>query len=204
MASIPAGNYVPFFKATATSRTIAVRAFLLDAVPVSRDQYLDFVLHSDAWSKSRVPALFAEPTYLADWPSDQDSGPTAGNLPITYVSWFAARAYCAFRGNRLPTLAEWEMASATPSGRRLLHLPENGGAADATAQETLDEWILDFNSTLVSGRSIDQPSDLFCGAGARANDASDYAAFSRYAFRSSLRASFALRRLSFRCARDAP
>jgi formylglycine-generating enzyme required for sulfatase activity len=204
MVSIGAGNYLPFYKATTTSKTISVHGFLLDAAPVSRDQYLDFVLHSEAWARSRVPALFAEPTYLADWPGDYDSGPTAGSLPITHVSWFAARAYCAFHRKRLPTLAEWEMTSATQSGRRLLELSGANVGADANIREALHEWIADFNSTLVSGRSLDQPSDLFCGAGARANDASDYAAFSRYAFRSSLRANFALRRLGFRCARDAP
>ena len=44
---------------------------------------------------------------------------------------------------------------------------------------------------------------LFCGAGAAASiDPSDYAAFMRYALRSSYRAHYTMTSLGFRCARD--
>ncbi|MBW2528932.1 MAG: SUMF1/EgtB/PvdO family nonheme iron enzyme [Deltaproteobacteria bacterium] len=39
----------------------------------------------------------------------RQSGKTA--LPITCVTWTAAQKYCAFRGWRLPTEAEWEVAA---------------------------------------------------------------------------------------------
>ena len=67
------------------------------------------------------------------------------------------------------------------------------------------EWTLDFNSLPVASGSQEDGSgaSLFCGAGARARDARDYTAFLRYAFRSSLKASYTLKNLGFRCAKDA-
>lgn len=66
------------------------------------------------------------------------------------------------------------------------------------------EWVLDFNDAVLAFESAGD-GNRFCGAGgARARDATDFAAFERAAFRSSLRASFAVKNLGFRCAADAP
>jgi sulfatase modifying factor 1 len=66
------------------------------------------------------------------------------------------------------------------------------------------EWTFDFNSFFVTSdnrQDGDQSKNLFCGNSAtNAKNKEDYAAFMRYAMRSSLSASFNLTTLGFRCA----
>ena len=149
--------------------------------------------------------------------------------PVIAVSWFAAKAYCESQNKRLPTVAEWEhVASASETSIRGSHDPDyNQGILAWYGRPTTQrvgrrdqsvpniwgvkdmhgliwEWTEDFNSALVSGESrADSNLDkgLFCGAGAAGSaDPSNYAAFMRFGFRSSLKADFSLSNLGFRCA----
>ncbi|SLJ84784.1 formylglycine-generating enzyme family protein [Psychrobacter sp. DAB_AL43B] len=68
------------------------------------------------------------------------------------------------------------------------------------------EWTENFNNSLVTGESRSDSNlnqQMFCGSGAAgAVDPSDYAAFMRYGFRSSLEAKYTVSSLGFRCASD--
>ncbi len=151
------------------------------------------------------------------------------DFPVVNVSWFAANSYCRAFSKKLPSIAQWEYVARasefSPEGfrepgyqQRILNWyahhgrPENNpvGHSPANYWGIYDlhgmvwEWTVDFNSALVSGESrADSSIDkkLYCAAGSvNAADPSDYAAFMRYAFRSSLSARYAMSNLGFRCA----
>jgi formylglycine-generating enzyme required for sulfatase activity len=78
------------------ARTVFVSAFAIDRTEVSREAYEKCVL---AGACDDAPLAF---------PSPDSNRPQA---PITFVTWSDAHRYCAFRGERLPTEAEWEKAA---------------------------------------------------------------------------------------------
>jgi formylglycine-generating enzyme required for sulfatase activity len=190
----------------------SVDAFLIDERPVTRGEFLAFVLRRPAWRKSGVEPLFAERAYLGDWRADLEPGESSLDRPVTFVSWFAAKAYCECQGKRLPTVIEWEWAAggeATSNRTATAPFRFAMGTSSSDLGPSLRfgdvwEWTQDFNSVLISGRSdTGSGSSLFCGDGYRANDARDYAGFLRHSFRASLKAGYTLRNLGFRCAKDA-
>lgn len=227
---IPAGSYAPLLRTKDEPERIAVAAFWLDARQVTNADFLEFVRAHPQWRRSVVSPLFADTGYLGDWLGDLELGPRApAGAPVVRVSWFAARAFAKSQGKRLPTTSEWERAAsagfstetgATEPGFAAnvlawftrptpAALPDAGtGRANFFGARDLFglvwEWVDDFNSMMVTGESRADTGlerDLFCGAGAAgARDPSDYAAFMRAAFRSSLRANYAVPNLGFRCA----
>jgi len=244
MARIPGGVYRPLYRQpvrdagrdTVVRRVVSERlpAFDLDRRPVTNAQFLAFVREHPQWRRSRVSRLFADESYLRHWRGDLDPGPGApAASPVVHVSWFAARAYAAAHGKRLPTVAEWELAGAADERRRDARsdpafldrlrgwyarplpavLPAVGtGFRNLWGVEDMHglvwEWTLDFNSALVSGESRADAAlerSLYCGAGASgAADFADYAAFMRFAHRASLEARYTSAGLGFRCARAVP
>ena len=232
MVHIPAGSYEPILRGKDELERVPVAAFLLDERPVTNAEFLEFVRANPKWRRAAVGPLFADTGYLGDWAGDLELGPSVpADAPVVRVSWFAARAYAASRGKRLPTTAEWERAAAvgftqeegrTELGFRAAALawfskpgaqplpaagsgrPNLNGARDLLT--LVWEWVSDFNPALVTGESrADTGLDrtLFCGAGAvGARDLENYPAFMRAGMRSSLRASYVVPNLGFRCAMD--
>jgi len=230
MVRLPGGRYVPFYPVK-DEAPIRVAPFLLDVVPVTNAEFLEFVRSESRWQRSKVSRLFADEAYLSSWAGDLDLGhDVLPDRPATFVSWFAASAYCRSRGARLPTEAEWELAAAPPAEdaaaraatrNRILAfyarprgpLPRIGSTpANAWGVRDLHgviwEWVEDFNASLVASDNRadrDRALEDICGGGAAGSaDSTDYPTFMRVALRSSLKATYALHHLGFRCARSIP
>ncbi|MFN8366297.1 MAG: formylglycine-generating enzyme family protein [Candidatus Kapaibacterium sp.] len=234
MIRIPFGVYKPLYKDDSLASSIPVQSFFLDATPVTNREYLLFVKANPQWKRSSVKRLFADSAYLQHWQSDETLGNNAPEKsPVVCVSWYAAKAYCAWKGKRLPTVAEWEYVASVSENtidgysdpaflKRILEwyskpTPHVLPVIKTTSKNMFGvydmhgliwEWTSDFNSILVSGESRGDTGlerDLFCGSGSlRSSDFKNYAAFMRYAFRGSLSANYTTASLGFRCAKDAP
>jgi formylglycine-generating enzyme required for sulfatase activity len=80
----------------------SVDAFYIDRTEVTNDAYYRYTVATGApppvhWQGPAPPAVL-------------------GKHPVTYVSWYDARDYCAWRGKRLPTEFEWEKAARGTDG----------------------------------------------------------------------------------------
>jgi len=207
LVPVPSAPFRPFFKGGGAATTVS--AFRIAGAPVTRADFLSFLKCYPQWRRSRATAALSEAAYLSDFKSDLDPGSASLEAPVSFVSWFAARAFCASMGLRLPTTVEWERALGNDADRVGAGDSAAGGFAFAMGQPAADlpatrlrtrgvwEWTSDFNSAPEAAGA-----SQFCGDGVRSNAPSDYAAFLRYSFRSSLKAGYALKNLGFRCARD--
>ena len=225
--SVGPSTYRPMFPASPGEREVNVARFALDRTAVTNADFLAFVRAKPAWRRDRVKALLADDHYLAHWSGPDSLGSARLQAPVVRVSWFAARAYCAWRGGRLPLEKEWELAAIADEKRRDAStdpafqarilawytelapavLPDVGRTTNAWGVQDMHglvwEWIEDFGGALVETDSRNPQRARFCGgAAANAKDGAAYATFMRIAFRSSLQASFTTAALGFRCAYD--
>ena len=102
MIHIPGGDYKPLYAKEAKPRKTP--PYFLATAPVTNGEFLAFVKEHPEWQRSEVPREMADLNYLRHWAGDLEIGPESAkqqDAPVTYVSWFAARAYCAARGQRL-------------------------------------------------------------------------------------------------------
>ncbi len=198
------------------ARSVPVARYLLDVRPVTNEQYLAFVRRDRRWLRGSVPRLLADAGYLSGWKGPLELAAVDPRAPVTWVSWFAARAYCQSQGKRLATTAEWELAAEGADAASILawyaqtapsRLGPVGGPPNRLGIRDLHglvwEWVEDFGSAMI-GADARAPGE-FCGAGgASARDPSDYASFMRFAFRGSLEGTHTIAALGFRCAKDLP
>jgi formylglycine-generating enzyme len=229
MVKIPGGQYTPFFS-DVPGKSTAIKPFYLDIKAVTNAEFLLFVKANPRWAKSKVSIIFADNSYLKHWKGDfpnEDNFSKIKDGPVTNISWYAATAYARWKEKRLPTLNEWEYVGniaasndTRPIEKIILEwyskptpavLPPVGSTFKNKfnvydMHGLIWEWVSDFNSIIMTGDSRSNSAinrDLFCASGALgAVDKENYAAFMRFAFRSSLQGKYTVSNLGFRCASD--
>jgi formylglycine-generating enzyme len=109
--------------------TVDLDSFYIDKQLVTNAQFKEFIDRNPAWSKDGIDRILHNGSYLEDWTGNRYP---EGKLdhPVVNVSWYAAVAYCQWRGKRLPTEAEWEFAARSKMERPLFPWGDEG--ADIT------------------------------------------------------------------------
>ncbi len=225
MITVDGGHYSPIL---GKKRDVTVNGFLIDEAAVTNREFQLFVKKVPSWQKTKTPLLFADTNYLKswNWPTGTND-PSLDSSPVVNVSWFAAKAYCEWSNKRLPTVDEWEYLAqfgpvdkkhdpkdvilewySKPTPAKLPHVKSTFknkfGVWDVHG--LIWEWTYDFNTAFVTGESRGDSAiekSMFCGGGAAGSpNPSDYAAFMRFGFRSSLKGNYTVENLGFRCAKD--
>jgi formylglycine-generating enzyme required for sulfatase activity len=221
MALIPDGIYSPPFRSVNATNKIPVHEFYLDICPVTNEEFLEFVRANPKWRRSQVKSAAADDLYLKQWSGDLLFNEKIKKAPVTFVSFYAAKAYAQWKNKRLPTVAEWEYAAAASPTRA-------DGKNDAAFQKQIVKWYSSPTSEVLPNAGSGGPNifgvrdlhglvwewtgDFYtalemaegvCGGGAKdAKDRGDYPAFMRFGFRSSLKMDYTVHNLGFRCAKS--
>lgn len=230
MMRVAAGEFESVLPLEPGNNRVKVDAFEMDTVPVTNAQFAAFVAAQPRWRRDRAPRLMVDAEYLSHWRSASAPAGAQRNQPVVRVSWYAARAYCEWRGARLPTWYEWEWAAAANESKadarrdprwtqQILSWysqPATGelpdvGSRPANVHGIRDlhgvvwEWVEDYNSLLVAADNREQATGddtRFCGPGALTMEEKEqYATLMRIAMLSSLRAEYTTATMGFRCAR---
>ncbi len=132
LGAVPTKSFV--FDNEKWAHPVTVKPFRIARAAVTQAEFAEFVeaggyrrreLWSDDGWKWRDSAHADHPVYWKREPSGRwlrryfDRWiELADHLPAIHVNWFEADAFCRWRGRRLATEAEWELAaSGSPSGR---------------------------------------------------------------------------------------
>ena len=98
------------FQEETPKHNATVGRFFIDKTEVTNEMFKRFTNKYPEWRKDKIASELHNGKYLQDW---TDGTYPAGHddYPVTFVSWYAAAAYCMSQGKRLPTEPEWEYAA---------------------------------------------------------------------------------------------
>ncbi len=146
MVPVPAGLFIMGNNAgpedERPAHQVTLAAFVIDRLPVTNTQFAEFLnytgprnphnerLYDDDDADARIHRQGNR--WITDKGYEQH--------PVVEASWAGARDYCAWRGKRLPTEAEWEKAARSGDARKYPW-------GNAPPDRTLARFAARFNDT---------------------------------------------------------
>lgn len=229
---LPGGAFVSSLRgADGGPLRVTLAPFAMRVTPVTQAEFLRFVQATPMWRKDRVSPLLASAAYLQDWP-DASTLPAdrPADAPVTQVSWFAARAFCASEGGELPSWSQWEYAAAADDRQRDARQDAARNRAILAAEQTragralpavgntppnvygirdlhglVWEWVADYAALFARPDTREEGRGAtlaLCGGSALAfEDRQQYALIMRVAALTALRPLDGTAHLGFRCVR---
>ncbi|GAB4504761.1 MAG: hypothetical protein Fur0043_17550 [Anaerolineales bacterium] len=166
MVLIPAGEFTMGSDVTGNAEakpahTVYLDAFYIDKYEVTNEMY-DACAFAVECRKPKQAGSVTHSTYY--------SNPVFAKYPVIYVDWKMAKAYCEWRGARLPTEAEWEKAARGTDERiypwgstkidcSFANLP--GCVGDTTPVDQYESGVSPYGVYGMAGNVLEWTSSLF-------------------------------------------
>lgn len=119
---------------------VRLDTFYIDAYEVTNEAYAAFLNSLPAGPPACMgaPCLLLENSRIEETDSAYQAQAQFADHPVHSVTWYGAAAFCEWRGARLPTEAEWEMAASWQAASNEKFLYPWGNRFDGSAVNFCD------------------------------------------------------------------